>query len=58
MKYLQNYMSEKQSKLFKKTGAFFAFSQKQYDEQSQNDVVYVNMGHGMICPKKKRIKTY
>ena len=49
-------MSEKQSKLFKKTGAFFAFSQKQYDEQSQNGVVYVNMGHGMICPKKNASK--
>ena len=49
-------MSEKQSILFKKTGAFFAFSQKQYDEKRQNGVVYVNMGRGMICPKKNASK--
>ena len=49
-------MSEKQSKLFEKTGAFFAFSQKQYDEQFKTGIVYVDMGRGMICPKQNASK--
>lgn len=51
MKYLQDYMNERQSALFEETGAFFAFSQKQFDEQKKPGVKYVNCGMGMLCPK-------
>ena len=39
-------------KLFKDTGAFFAFSNEQVDEQKQEGVKYVSLGAGMICPKE------
>jgi len=52
MKYLQDYMSERQTALFEKTGAIFAFSQHQFDEQKKEGVVYVNCGMGMLCPKE------
>jgi len=53
MKYLSDYMNDKQSALFKSTGAFFAFSQKQFDEAKVKDVVYNTLGTGMICPKER-----
>ena len=34
-------------------GAFFAFSQSQFDEQKKEGVIYVSMGAGLICPKAK-----
>lgn len=43
-------MNNKQTALFKETGAFFAFSDKQFAEQRVKDVKYNNMGAGMICP--------
>jgi hypothetical protein len=51
MKYLTDYVQEKQTALFDKLGVFFAFSNKQLDEQKKEGVVYVSMGAGMICPK-------
>jgi len=51
MKYLSNYMEEKQTKLFEETGTFFAFSNKQYKEKAKKDVKYINMGNGMITEK-------
>jgi len=51
MKYLSYYMNNKQSALFKETGAFFAFSNKQFEEAKVDGVVYNNLGAGMICPK-------
>ena len=33
-------------------GAFFAFSQSQFDEQKKEGVIYVSMGAGLICPKE------
>lgn len=51
MKYLQDYMNDRQTKAFDKAGAFFAFSTKQFDEQKKPDTVYVNGPAGMICPK-------
>jgi hypothetical protein len=51
MKYLSDYMNDKQTALFKETGAFFAFSKKQFCEQKKDGVVYNSLGAGMICPK-------
>tara|TARA_Y100001938_G_C8091074_1_gene435110 strand:- start:2641 stop:3030 length:390 start_codon:yes stop_codon:yes gene_type:complete len=48
MKYLSDYMEEKQTELFKKTGTIFAFSQKQFEEQRKDNVTYVNLGQGML----------
>ena len=49
-KYLSDYVSEKQTELFKKTGAFFAFSEKQYLDQCKEGIDYTSLNHGMICP--------
>ena len=48
MKYLQDYMEKKQTDLFKKTGSFFAFSIKQFNEQKKEGMKYINMGRGML----------
>jgi len=39
-----------QTEIFQKHGAFFAFSQKQFDEQKQDGVKYASMYAGMIAP--------
>ncbi len=46
-----DYVEEGQTKVFEETGAFFAFNDKQMKEKTVEDVVYVNMGGGLICPK-------
>ncbi len=51
MKYLSDYMEEKQTKLFNKTGTIFAFSQKQFEENRKENVKYVNLGQGMLTEK-------
>ena len=51
MKYLSDYMNDSQTELFKKTGSFFAFSDKQFNEQKVEGVDYNSLGAGMICPK-------
>ena len=54
MKYLSQYMERKQTEALDKAGAFFAFSDKQFDEQkdpSRQRTDYTNAGMGMICPK-------
>jgi hypothetical protein len=51
MKYLQDYINEKQTAALEKAGAFFAFSTKQFEEQKKKGVTYVNGPAGMICPK-------
>lgn len=38
------------TELFKKTGAFFAFSNSQFDEAKTEGVEYMSMGAGLICP--------
>lgn len=52
MKYLSDYQEEKQTELFNKTGSFFAFGQKQFDEKKQPGVDYVHLFGGLICPKE------
>ena len=39
-------------------GAFFAFSQAQFDEQKKEGVIYVSMGAGLICPKENADKLH
>jgi len=50
MFYLSHYTNELQTELFNSTGAFFAFSQKQFDEAKQEGVKYTSLGGGMLCP--------
>ena len=42
---------EKISKVLNDNGAFWAFSDKQFNEQKKEGVKYVSMGAGIICPK-------
>ncbi len=51
MKYLSHYIEDKQTALFKSTGAFFAFGNKQFEEQYESGIKYYDMGGGMYCPK-------
>ena len=51
MKYLSDYVQDKQTELFDTTGAFFAFSNKQFDEAKKDNVNYVSLGAGLIAPK-------
>ena len=51
MKSLTDYIQDEQTKLFGECGAFFAFNQKQFNEQKQEGVAYSAPGAGIICPK-------
>jgi hypothetical protein len=51
MKYLSDYMEERQTALFKKTGTIFAFSDKQFLENKKEGVKYVQLGQGMLTEK-------
>jgi hypothetical protein len=44
----QDYVGE----AIKKHGAFFAFSQKQYNEQAKTGVKYISLGAGLITPRE------
>lgn len=50
---------EQISLVLSNNGAFWAFSDKQFDEQKTNGIKYVSMGAGLICPKDnaKKLKT-
>ena len=52
MKSLSNYVEESQTKLFNKTGAFFAFSTEQFNKAKKDGVKYVSLGIGLVCPKE------
>jgi len=52
MKFLTDYISDKQTEVFDKHGAFFAFGYKQLNEQKKPGVKYVSLGGGMIAPKE------
>jgi hypothetical protein len=45
-------MEEQQTKVFSDTGSFFAFSDSQFEKQKQENVIYVAVGAGLICPKE------
>jgi len=50
MKYLSDYTEQATSAALNKAGAFFAFSNKQFNEQRVDGVEYSNAGAGCICP--------
>ena len=52
MKFLSDYTNAAMTAALQKSGAFFAFSTKQFDEQKKEGVQYVAMDAGMICPKE------
>ena len=61
MKYLQDYMSERQTETFDKYGAFFAFSNEQLEKgiakNKDNGIIedgekHASLGLGMIVPSK------
>ncbi|MCR9649553.1 hypothetical protein NB559_06720 [Vibrio parahaemolyticus] len=51
MKYLSYYIQQPQTALFDELGAFFAFSNKQFDQANKKGIEYVSLGMGMIVPK-------
>lgn len=51
MKTLSEYVEAKQTALFDKYGAFFAFNSKQFDEQKKEGLTYTHLGAGLIAPK-------
>ena len=53
MKYLQDYVNDKQTKALDKADAFFAFSTKQYNEATKEGIKYANLGGGLICNELK-----
>ncbi|ENM5730721.1 hypothetical protein CW613_002332 [Vibrio mimicus] len=50
MKYLSDYINDKQTQAFNAAGAFFAFSNKQFDEAKKEGVKYCHIAAGLICP--------
>lgn len=51
MKYLSDYMKDKQTELFEELGVIFAFSNQQFEEQKKEGVIYTSLGSGVILPK-------
>lgn len=51
MKNINEYTDDKVSKLLEENGAFFAFSDKQFEESKKEGVKYYSLGSGMLCPK-------
>ena len=56
MKYLHNYTDEVTTRLLNETGAFFAFSPKQFKEQKKEGIKYASIGSGLFCPKENTEK--
>ena len=50
MKYLSNYTDEAILEAIKNAGAFFAFSDKQFNEAKTEGVKYASLFGGLICP--------
>lgn len=53
MKYLSHYTQAAQTELLEKVGAFFAFGQKQFDEQKVEGVKYYSLRAGLFVPQGK-----
>lgn len=54
MKYLTDYTNKPLEELFNNNGAFFAFSDKQFEEAKDKKLKkedYTNLMSGLICPK-------
>lgn len=52
MTYLSDIIQDRQTKAFEKYGAFFCFSNAQFEERAQKGVKYCSLGAGMVCPKE------
>ncbi len=52
MKTINTYTDALTSKLFTDNGAFFAFSNKQFEEKKKEGVKYVALASGLVCPKE------
>jgi len=50
MNYLSNYIQEAQADTMRKHGAFFAFSQQQFNDQKVDGVTYTTGPSGLLCP--------
>lgn len=55
MKTLSNYTEHAISEALSKHGAFFAFSQSQFEEQAVPGLRYCSLGSGLICPEKNAL---
>jgi len=53
MKYLNDYIDTEINQAMRKAGAFYCFSDKQFNERRKENVKYVNLGAGLVCPKNK-----
>ena len=58
MKFLSDYITDKQTELFEEYGVFFAFSDEQLERQSKPDTEYVSFGGGMVMPKNENKNVY
>ncbi|ARC95079.1 hypothetical protein B6A42_27050 (plasmid) [Vibrio coralliilyticus] len=56
MKSLRHYIDERITQLFNDTGAFFAFSNSQFDEKKEEGIQYVSLGAGLLVPKQNAKK--
>ncbi len=54
MKNQSDYFKKPHTELLEKTGAFYAFSNKQFDEKKQPDTKYIHCGNGLLVPKSNR----
>lgn len=52
MRTLSDFTNDPITALYARTGAFFAFSNKQFNEKRVEGVNYVNLGGGLIAPKE------
>ena len=56
MKTLNDYTSDKISAVLEKHGAFFAFSNAQFEEKRVEGVEYVRNLNGMVMPKESKFQ--
>ena len=56
MKYLSDFNDKMINNVLKTNGAFFAFSNKQFEENKKEGVMYCKLYGGMIAPKEN-VKT-
>jgi len=49
---MHEFTDKRTTELLESNGAFFAFSNRQFDEAKKEGVTYVNMGMGLIAPKE------
>jgi len=58
MKFLSDYITNKQTALFEEYGIFFAFGDEQLEKGSKPNTQYVGLGGGMVMPKNENKEVY